>query len=284
MLLESSDLTEKEGREIQKNTIELLTKASVSEPWVSEPEPIKFPSSWVSVSSLLQISTFVSEWAAHSLTHGSLTAHAHDFRNTVQDITVLFKKSRQKQNFYSEMEKIQRSPSRYLQSFLVVWILRCIVDQYAVLTKNCSGIWTEDEIREIRAYYFSMLSEVDNMLGELFRVVPRNTVILFTSDHGDLAMEHQQYYKMSFYEGSIRFVHIFFILKNGVKSSVDCSRTNVQIEQKECIARLSGQKIDQILNLFFRSFLSSQWTSSSRASFWLLIRAFLKFVYLHFWS
>ncbi|CBY24727.1 unnamed protein product [Oikopleura dioica] len=78
------------------------------------------------------------------------------------------------------------------------------VDQYAVLTKNCSGIWTEDEIREIRAYYFSMLSEVDNMLGELFRVVPRDTVILFTSDHGDLAMEHQQYYKMSFYEGSIR--------------------------------------------------------------------------------
>jgi len=32
MLLESSDLTEKEGREIQKNTIELLTKTSVSEP------------------------------------------------------------------------------------------------------------------------------------------------------------------------------------------------------------------------------------------------------------
>jgi len=99
-----------------------------------------------------------------------------------------------------------------------------------------------------------MLSEVDNMLGELFRVVPRDTVILFTSDHGDLAMEHQQYYKMSFYEGSIRFVYIFYILKNGVKSSVYCSRTNVQIEQKECIARLSGQKIDQILNLFFALF------------------------------
>jgi arylsulfatase K len=78
------------------------------------------------------------------------------------------------------------------------------VDQYAVLTKNCSGNWTENEIREIRTYYFAMLAEVDNMLGELFRVVPKDTVIFFTSDHGDLAMEHQQYYKMSFYEGSSR--------------------------------------------------------------------------------
>ena len=104
MLLESSDLTEKEGREIQKNTIELLTKTSVSEPWVSELEPIKFPSSWVSVSSLLQISTFVSEWAAHSLTHGSLTAHAHDFRNTDLDswLIDLYQSIIQKSNTVSE--------------------------------------------------------------------------------------------------------------------------------------------------------------------------------------
>jgi len=29
-----------------------------------------------------------------------------------------------------------------------------------------------------------------------------NTVVMFTADHGDLAMEHQQYYKMSMFEGS----------------------------------------------------------------------------------
>jgi len=82
MLLESSDFTEKEGREIKKKIQFNCSRTSVSEPWVSEPEPMKFSSSWVSVSSLLQISTFVSEWAAHSLTHGSLTAPAHHFRNT----------------------------------------------------------------------------------------------------------------------------------------------------------------------------------------------------------
>lgn len=29
-----------------------------------------------------------------------------------------------------------------------------------------------------------------------------DTVLIFTSDHGDLAMEHRQFYKMSMFEGS----------------------------------------------------------------------------------
>jgi len=31
-----------------------------------------------------------------------------------------------------------------------------------------------------------------------------NTYLVFTSDHGELAMEHRQYYKMSYYDGSSR--------------------------------------------------------------------------------
>lgn len=30
----------------------------------------------------------------------------------------------------------------------------------------------------------------------------KRTIIIFTADHGELAMEHQQFYKMSMYEGS----------------------------------------------------------------------------------
>lgn len=29
-----------------------------------------------------------------------------------------------------------------------------------------------------------------------------HTVVIFTADHGELAMEHRQFYKMSMYEGS----------------------------------------------------------------------------------
>ena len=53
-----------------------------------------------------------------------------------------------------------------------------------------------------------MLAEVDEMVGDIVSNIPvhkrNNTVIIFTSDHGELAMEHRQYYKMSFYEGSAR--------------------------------------------------------------------------------
>ncbi len=40
------------------------------------------------------------------------------------------------------------------------------VDYYATFTKNCSGHFTEEEIRNIRAYYYAMCAETDSMLGE----------------------------------------------------------------------------------------------------------------------
>ena len=40
-----------------------------------------------------------------------------------------------------------------------------------------------------------MLAEVDEMVGQVVKSIPANkrdnTIILFTSDHGDLAMEHR---------------------------------------------------------------------------------------------
>ncbi|XP_077988538.1 arylsulfatase K-like [Glandiceps talaboti] len=81
------------------------------------------------------------------------------------------------------------------------------VDYYETATKNCTSHFTEDEIRKVRAYYYGMCAEVDGMVGELLDQLDssgftNSTYIIFTSDHGDLAMEHRQFYKMSMYEGS----------------------------------------------------------------------------------
>lgn len=66
------------------------------------------------------------------------------------------------------------------------------VDQYNIVTKNCSGKWRQDEIIDIRHHYYAMIAEVDEMIGEVVQAIPSdqrdNTVIVFTSDHGDLAM------------------------------------------------------------------------------------------------
>ncbi|XP_068460899.1 arylsulfatase K [Clinocottus analis] len=81
------------------------------------------------------------------------------------------------------------------------------VDYYSTSTKNCSGVFTGDEVKSIRAFYYAMCAEADTMLGQVISALREtglldNTVVIFTADHGELAMEHRQFYKMSMFEGS----------------------------------------------------------------------------------
>ncbi|KAM8865389.1 arylsulfatase K [Synchiropus picturatus] len=96
------------------------------------------------------------------------------------------------------------------------------VDYYSTFTKNCSGDFTKDEVKSIRAFYYAMCAETDAMLGHIISALRHtgllnNTVVLFTADHGELAMEHRQFYKMSMFEGSS---HVpLLIMGPGLKSS-----------------------------------------------------------------
>eukprot|EP01112_Ceratiomyxa_fruticulosa_P023611 TRINITY_DN9106_c0_g1_i1.p1 TRINITY_DN9106_c0_g1~~TRINITY_DN9106_c0_g1_i1.p1 ORF type:complete len:446 (-),score=71.81 TRINITY_DN9106_c0_g1_i1:211-1548(-) len=97
------------------------------------------------------------------------------------------------------------------------------VDRYQSITKNVTGEWTEAEIVQIRQYYYAMCMELDGMLGVLIKALQQsgtenNTYVFFTSDHGELAMEHRQYYKMSAYEGSS---HVPLVITGpGVKKNI----------------------------------------------------------------
>lgn len=47
------------------------------------------------------------------------------------------------------------------------------------------------------------------------------TIVLYTSDHGELAMEHRQFYKMSMYEAS---AHVpLLIMGPGIEASLQVS-------------------------------------------------------------
>ncbi|KAB0386215.1 hypothetical protein FD755_001171 [Muntiacus reevesi] len=81
------------------------------------------------------------------------------------------------------------------------------VDYYSSYTKNCTGTFTDKEIKNIRAFYYAMCAETDAMLGEIILALRQlgllqKTIVIYTSDHGELAMEHRQFYKMSMYEAS----------------------------------------------------------------------------------
>lgn len=67
----------------------------------------------------------------------------------------------------------------------------------------------DETVRTVWRIYFAMCAEADALVGAVYDAMERlgladNTYFVFSSDHGELIMEHQQYYKMSLYEGSVR--------------------------------------------------------------------------------
>ncbi len=77
------------------------------------------------------------------------------------------------------------------------------------LNKAWRSGFDEETVRTVRRIYFAMCAEADAMVGEVYDAMQRlglgdSTYFVFSSDHGELALEHQQWYKMSLYEGSVR--------------------------------------------------------------------------------
>jgi choline-sulfatase len=72
------------------------------------------------------------------------------------------------------------------------------MDDYAV---------TDQDVRSARHGYYANITYVDNLVGQLMDVLEStgmldNTIIIFTSDHGDFLGERGLWYKMSFLEPS----------------------------------------------------------------------------------
>jgi choline-sulfatase len=68
---------------------------------------------------------------------------------------------------------------------------------------------TDDQVRAARRAYYGAISYVDDLISQLITVLREtsrldNTVVIVTSDHGDMLGERGAWYKMSCYEGSVR--------------------------------------------------------------------------------
>lgn len=58
------------------------------------------------------------------------------------------------------------------------------VDYYSTVTKNCSGFFTEEEVKRIRAFYYAMCAEADAMLGK--RIYRKLTVQCVSPSRAEL--------------------------------------------------------------------------------------------------
>ena len=80
---------------------------------------------------------------------------------------------------------------------------------YQRAVKNWMHGFSEDMVRQVRRIYYAMCAETDAMVGDILAALDRNgladnTYVILTSDHGENAMEHRQFYKSNFYESSAR--------------------------------------------------------------------------------
>ena len=77
--------------------------------------------------------------------------------------------------------------------------------------RRAFGFWgyTDQQVRRARAAYYGLVSYADSKIDALLDVLDQtglaeNTIVVHTSDHGELVGEHGLWRKMSFYEQSAR--------------------------------------------------------------------------------
>ncbi len=73
---------------------------------------------------------------------------------------------------------------------------------------------TKEDVRRIRAAYYAMVELLDSYVGRIVETVKNtlgleNTLIIYTSDHGDNIGEHGYFWKTNFYDAAARVPMVF---------------------------------------------------------------------------
>jgi choline-sulfatase len=109
-----------------------------------------------------------------------------------------------------------------------------------------------DAMRALRRAYYALVTYVDRKLGELLDLVPEDTVVLFTSDHGDMLGERGMVQKRCFYEWSVR-VPLVLRLPGGERAGDTVASPVSLLDVAPTLLDLAG--VDDRLELDGRSLL-----------------------------
>jgi len=74
--------------------------------------------------------------------------------------------------------------------------------------------FTPDQIKRAKRAYYGAVSYVDDNIGKLMQTLEEcgladNTIVIFSGDHGDMLGERGLWYKMSYFESSVRVPMLF---------------------------------------------------------------------------
>ena len=112
----------------------------------------------------------------------------------------------------------------------------------------------EKDIRNIKSVYFGMCAEVDNNIGKIVQTLKEtkhyeNTMIIFTSDHGELLGENRQWGKVGWWDSSYRIPLIIHIpsekaqMINDFTESVDIAPTILDWLETSIPTNWNGQSL-----------------------------------------
>lgn len=95
--------------------------------------------------------------------------------------------------------------------------------------------WTAEEVAEIRAIYHGMQAEVDAEIGRVIAHLKQsgdyeNTVIVFTSDHGEMLGDHYLFGKFGYFDGAVQIPLILQIPGEGQARGVMVDRFTESID------------------------------------------------------
>jgi choline-sulfatase len=106
-----------------------------------------------------------------------------------------------------------------------------------------------DDIRRSRRAYFANISYIDEKIGEVLAALTAtrqadNTIIVFLSDHGDMLGERGLWFKMTFFEGSVR-VPLMIAAPNLPPGRIDAPVSTLDV--LPTLAGLAGIDLAEIL-------------------------------------
>jgi arylsulfatase A-like enzyme len=105
------------------------------------------------------------------------------------------------------------------------------------------GVRSDEDIRRARAGYYGSINHIDHQIGRLLTVLKKskldqNTLIIFTSDHGDMLGDHNLWRKTYAYEGSAHIPLIVRLPASMHKSTVDA------VDQPVCLQDIMPTILD----------------------------------------
>ncbi len=119
---------------------------------------------------------------------------------------------------------------------------------------------SDRQIKERRSYYYATITLVDEWIGRIIETLKEtgiydNTIIVFSSDHGDAQGDHNLIEKSFFYEGMVRvpmIVHCPARFAPGVSDefvqSTDIAPTLLSLAGLKVPERMDGQDLSPLLN------------------------------------